>query len=438
MAVMFEYKPGMSLTDPWPFTVVRASTAYRITKDGTLQQVAANVLRDNHYPFGLGSAIRTTLFEPTVINSCLQSQTLNTTWNKNLITITSDALAAPDGTVTGDKIVETATTGTHNLDQTITITAKEYVAFSGFFKAAERTSFRFRTNTNTTDELTGIVNLANGTFSAGPSGGGNAVFTGSRIIPLANGWYWVAIWGLTSSTSVSTSLNLAIILQNAGESYAGDGTSGIYAWGMQFERNGTGAPKGASSYVPTVAGTATRADEYAVTPWPYQMQAQWCYTSWYDVGSSIWLQSAPLVTITGSVANIDPTWCPMFLRNNGKPGASYGSGTVTPQNGLLGSSRNTIAPNAGLATVQPYDFVETFSRVLKDGSTWFDARINGGTIFTNGPVGPVGGIPFVDIVNPLLYLGRPLGLTGPQVGATCVRMGSDPLRITTLALAAAA
>lgn len=439
---MFEYKPGMSLVDPWLFTTTRAQAGYFIDSTGKLVQAAVNTLRDRHYPFGLGSAIRTTLFEPAVTNFLLRSQELATApWTSVAATVAADVGVAPDGTTTADRTIPDVTNvNNHRTRQQITVTANEFLAGSIFLRAEGYHGARLKLSDTTGGHQSFVaVDLDAKTITASGVTDGSVVLTGSKIIPLANGWMRVEMWGTVGNADTTPFLILqtydTAAHATADTAFAGDGTSGILAWGAQFERAGVSAPRSPSSYIATTSATVSRGDEGCSTPWPFQTMPAWCYTAWYDLGGSIWLQSAPVVTITGVAANTDPTWCPMFLRNNGQPGTSYASGVGAP--GLLGSNRNTLAANGSLGNVQPYDFVETFSWVRKDGATFFDARRNGGTIFQAGPLSSAV-VPFVDILNPLLCLGRPFALTGPQVGVTVIKIGGDPTKITTLVQAAAA
>jgi len=432
MALMFDYAPGMSLTDPWLWTVTRAQPAYRVTSAGTLVQVGANVLRDNHYVSG----VRTTLFEPSMINSLLQSQTLGTTWSQTFSSVTSDQTAAPDGTVTADKLIEDSTASqAHYLQQNVTVTASEFVAFSCYAKASTGTrllDLRYDTD-SAANGFHVWYNLQTGAVGTA-TGFGTGTLSGSFIVPLANGWFWCGAWG---KGGAGTTGRCTLVLANAdnNEAYNGDGTSALFLWGAQLERNGTVFAQAPTSYMPTTTGvSSTRGADQMSTPWPFKIMPMWCYTSFYDRGACARTPTAFTVTITPNPA-ANPLWCAMFPGSAADVRSSWisdaGPGGVGAQN------RNTAAAT----TVNPIfgDFVETFSQVFKDGSTTMAARRNGGAVTSVGPIGPSGTIPFADWpANPLLWLGFPGTAIATQMGITRVKIGADPTRIITLDQAASA
>lgn len=444
MSLLFEYKPGMSLTDPWVFTTTRAQTAYFINASGVLELAAANTLRDRHYPFGWANGApigpRTTLVEPQVTNFCLKSQALDhATWTRSLLTtVAADATAAPNGTVTADRIVPDATSSTlHYILQALTITANENLAISGFFKTSGYAGLYLRvTDGAGTNHFGATVDVVTGAVTNRTGGGGSV--TGSVVVPLANGYVWVGVWGSVGGGVTASNFQALVAPTKAhhdnATAYSGDTVKGIYGWGLQFERFGVApAVSSPTSYMPTDVAGATRNADLVTTPWPYPTIPQWCYTKAVDLGGSIrglGLGSGTLMRLTTATPS-DPEWIGHFHRNDGKPGASWisdaGPGSVGNKN------RNTIA-GAGSAPV-PYDTVETFSRVLKDGATNFAMRINGGAVAVSSQSGPTATVPFADIATPtLLQIG--VFSAGALDGLLVLRAGADPTRITTLDQAA--
>src|SRR5690242_13405268 len=101
--LMFEYAPGGDITQPVAATFSRASIGTRVDVNVLVATDAISVLRDRHYIGGL----RTTLLEGAGTNSCLQSEALdNASWTKGSSTITANTVAAPNGAVTADAVIE--------------------------------------------------------------------------------------------------------------------------------------------------------------------------------------------------------------------------------------------------------------------------------------------------------------------------------------------
>ncbi len=160
-------------------------------------------------------------------NQCLQSQTFEQTtpWNPTTaVTVTANATAAPDGTMTADKLTETATTTGHALIHANISTVNTAVyTFSVYAKAAERTWISLSpTNTTPADWF----DIGSGVMGTSANAG--------AISNVGNGWYRCSI----SFSSLGTQGPTIHIRTANGSSgiYTGDGTSGLYVWGAQLNR----------------------------------------------------------------------------------------------------------------------------------------------------------------------------------------------------------
>jgi hypothetical protein len=218
-----------------------------------LQTAAANVARFDHSPTtfeSLGLEI-----EEQRTNLLLRSEEFNyATWAKNDLNVTSNTVVAPNGELTGDKLVENTASSFHLCNQAFTVTNATTYTFSVFLKAAERGFAFVGYNTGSLETTFVSVNLSLGTIST-------AVGTpvASSIQNVGNGWYRVSI----TLTSTGTNYSQADIRTSvdgvwANRNYTGDGYSGIYVWGAQLE---VGAFP--TSYIKTEASQVTRSADAA-------------------------------------------------------------------------------------------------------------------------------------------------------------------------------
>ena len=238
-------------------TFSRASTATYFDVTGTMQTAATNVPRFDYDPVTLQP--RGLLVEEARTNLWPFSADLSTTSSNGApadVIKTANAAVAPDGTMTAARLVPSTGTGVHLSYRTFTgAVSTSYVA-SFFFKPAGYTTVQvvlgntgFPANGNANFDIQNGVVLSTG---AGASAAG--------IIPAGNGWYrcWVAV---TSQASAGTYV-ANFTPYNGTLSFAGDGTSGVFAWGGMVE-----AGAFPTSYVATpTAAAVTRAQEQASMP----------------------------------------------------------------------------------------------------------------------------------------------------------------------------
>lgn len=166
----------------------------------------------------------------------------NAVHNKVNSSISENVAIAPDGTLTADKLIEsTAATTYHYLQLDLySFVAGVPCTQSIYLKAGERTTGYLQMPSAAPPYPTVNFNLTNGTIT-GSSGGAVGAITS-----VGNGWYRVSI---TATPTITASARNVVVLQNT--TYTGDGVSGYYLWGSQFEDGSS-----ASEYIHTEASAA--------------------------------------------------------------------------------------------------------------------------------------------------------------------------------------
>ncbi len=173
----------------------------------------------------------------------------NAAWTKGGATITANTVVAPDGTLTGDKLIEDTSTGDHRTFQTAaSITTGVAYTFSTYVKPAGRTLVKLTSATGAVMEAT--YDISAGTVT-------NTVSGTAAIVSAGNGWYRLSL-SVTASVTDSTNMQIRLVDTGTNTTYTGNGFSGIYIWGAQLE-----AGAFPTSYIPTVASQVTRAADSA-------------------------------------------------------------------------------------------------------------------------------------------------------------------------------
>ena len=203
--------------------------ATRVNKDVLIEDVANDVPRLDYTDGGCPVL----LLEYASSNNILYSQDFSQ-WTAFRLSTTANTTTSPSGLINATSITEDSTTNTHFLRAPVTAatgtwsysifaknrTNNRYVVLNLRFSSA-----RFNLSTGTVDEETGLV--------------------ASSIKSFPNGWYRISI-----TATLSALANVELTLNNGTtDNYLGDGLSGVYIWGAQFEEKP--APK---SYIPALTG----------------------------------------------------------------------------------------------------------------------------------------------------------------------------------------
>lgn len=223
-------------------------TAYTPT---TTQQITNYVPKLLFAPAGVpvfdhnpttGAALGLSVWEART-NLLLYSQEFdNAYWTKSNVTISTNQIIAPDGTLTADKLVEDATLNQHRVLRAIDGSTKN---ISIYAKAAERSYIGLFAAVGTRT----YFNLSAGTIGTVSSG------STATIESVGNGWYRCTLYNAHPTNAGLFQLSP----DGTTETYTGDGYSGVLIWGAQLEAGAFATP-----YIPTVASTVARSADVAV------------------------------------------------------------------------------------------------------------------------------------------------------------------------------
>lgn len=176
----------------------------------------------------------------------------NAAWTKSNSTVTANVTAAPDGSVTADKLVENTATSNHLTQSTnITVVNGTSYTLSVYAKAVERSQIRIALSAvEFGNGRSALFNLSTGTVTSVEPGANAAV------VSVGGGWYRCSV---KATASAGGSNPITYQLGNGAssflpQSYTGDGTSGIYIWGAQLSDSASLDPY---VYNPGAAPTAT-------------------------------------------------------------------------------------------------------------------------------------------------------------------------------------
>jgi hypothetical protein len=210
----------------------------------------------------------------------------NAAWTKTSISASANTVVSPDGTISGDRLTEAS-----GLSQKYIRTPNNFAAgaatVSVYVKCDLTSAQRYICLEiyNVTDGVRRVfANPNTGTITLTTATTGSAT---SSISSVGNGWYRVSVSATMTATSSSY-----IYITNSSVSvsgYTGDEYSGFFVWGAQLE-----AGAFATSYIPTVASSATRnADVADITDSNF--------TSWYNQGEgTVYVELASRSPLTGT------------------------------------------------------------------------------------------------------------------------------------------
>jgi len=185
------------------------------------------------------------LIEDVPYNFVINSEDFSqSTWLKSNVTITSNSIIAPDGTLSGGKILETTgSSNGHFILDSLSLAENITYNFSAFVKKLNRRYVALQNSYNSNNGSIAFFDLDNKTIIYTFSNGdGGRVFSVSdaKIESAANGW--VRLSANFQSNVAGDSLVPSLVIADSqwstgfsyNNTYAGDVTKGVYAWGLQI------------------------------------------------------------------------------------------------------------------------------------------------------------------------------------------------------------
>jgi hypothetical protein len=184
----------------------------------------------------------------------------NSAWFKeSSVGVSANATTDPIGGGTADKVYELTNNGAHRFYQGTSTSTNTLYTYSLYAKASERNIIRVYIQDVSGNQRGIYFNLTTG----------QRVFLGGdpveyTIQSVGNGWYRISV--TTFSGGSGTIYGITNICNNSGaQSYAGDGSSGVFLWGLQVARG-----KAPGTYVQTTASAVTKNNP----------------TTWYDISGN--------------------------------------------------------------------------------------------------------------------------------------------------------
>lgn len=211
---------------------------------GILQQPVAEVAADRtlqstiRFPLRDPRSLLTGPLQPTKYpgqqeNLIPYSQQFNTYWGLGNIGVLPNVITAPDGTFTGSKLVEAATTAAHYIQGNggTVVSGAPYTG-SVYLRAAERPYAQVMLYQTNGHYAGFTVNLVVGSVT---SWGNIISINNYTVTPVGNGWWRVTVSIITDHTDVALLVAATDAFYTSwGAPYLGIVSTGIHAWGAQI------------------------------------------------------------------------------------------------------------------------------------------------------------------------------------------------------------
>jgi len=205
-----------------------------------------------------GASCPALLLEPQRSNLYTNSEYYDGYTQANL-TISTNATTSPEGLQNASKLVSSSGTNIKRIQPSITTSSATDYIISAFVKKAEWDYVFIYGDGTLSSGQNAIWDLENGTITQGSGH--------STIESFGQGWYKIT-WKATASGAGSAAPRIGITDNSSGVNSNGDGTSGVFLYGLQIEEGSY-----STSYIPTYGSSVTRsADALETSPYDYQSQ----------------------------------------------------------------------------------------------------------------------------------------------------------------------
>jgi len=178
-------------------------------------------------------------------------------WAVSNGTVISNAIEAPNGTLTADKLTENSSAAPASLEFAFREGSNETVVFSMFCKQAERSQVALSLYNFYIEFVGAIFDLANGNilYVSPGSFAGDYENISASVIAFDDGWYRCAVKVTKKNVN---SFNIPIV--QTGTTASGAPGNGIYVWGAQLEQAEEAGP-----YVPTTTAPVSASPSVSIS-----------------------------------------------------------------------------------------------------------------------------------------------------------------------------
>lgn len=272
----------------------------------------------------------------------------NASWTKANSTVSANATSSPDGSVNADALIPNVGTAEHSLAKSVLASLSTTYTHSIYVKNAGYDAIAFR------DSTYGAVS----TFTLSTQSYVKGAQHTCTITNVGNGWYRCTVTVLNNTATMTP-----VWAVNSYPTSTGDGTSGLYIWGVQSE---VGAF--ATSYIPTTTTALTRNADVATMTGTN-------FSDWFNASEGTFVaQYIPKDPAPSNARGL-------FIADDGTGNNLVGVSVTTNLRGILslatgGSGAGAIAANSG--TVNQ---VNTVAGAYKVND--YAAALNGGTVGTS-------------------------------------------------------
>ena len=214
-------------------------------------------------------------------------------WSKTLTTVTSNAIVAPNGLQTADKLIAANSAGVEGYISLSPNLTNSKETLSCYMKAGEWGYGAFHVRDATNGFTAVYFNLLTGVVASAGAG-----WTNTGMQSVGNGWY--RCYG-TKERALSQAVVIAPSINGTNFTTAGDGTSGIYLWGAQLSDSAS-----LDTYVPQYGAAVTSAAYYAprLDFDPVTLAAKGLLVE--ELRTNLLLNSAAFNSWSASNATVDP------------------------------------------------------------------------------------------------------------------------------------